>query len=99
MNISEREKTAKQRVLEKGEEQGYITLEDILQEYPRAEFHIEEISEIYSLLQEEGIAIVDEEGDPVAGILVKEEQTDEESEEAADLDDIDAESAISLYFR
>lgn len=92
-------RTSKEKLLEKGEEQGYITLEDILQEYPRAEFHIEEISEIYALLQEEGISIVDEEGDPVAGILLKEEDADEEPEQAVDLDDMDTESAISLYFR
>ena len=93
------EKTAKEKLLEKGEEQGYITLEDILQEYPQAEFHIDEISEIYALLQEEGIAIVDEEGDPVTEILPKEEGADGEPRQAVDLDDIDAESAISLYFR
>ncbi len=92
-------RTSKEKLLEKGEEQGYITLEDILQEYPRAEFHIEEISEVYALLQEEGISIVDEEGDPVAGILLKEEDADEEPEQAVDLDDMDTESAISLYFR
>jgi len=92
-------RTSKERLLEKGEEQGYITLEDILQEYPRAEFHIEEISEVYALLQEEGISIVDEEGDPVAGILLKKEDADEEPEQAVDLDDMDTESAISLYFR
>jgi RNA polymerase primary sigma factor len=94
-----KEKTARERLLEKGEEQGYITLEDILQEYPQAEFHIDEISEVYTALQEEGISIVDEEGDPVAEILVKKEDTDGESDQVADLDDIDAESAISLYFR
>ena len=99
MSSIETEKTPKDRLLEKGEEQGYITLEDILQEYPQAEFHIEEISEIYASLQEEGISILDEEGDPVTGILVGEEDTEEESEQAVDLDDIDAESAISLYFR
>jgi len=92
-------RTSKERLLEKGEEQGYITLEDILQEYPRAEFHIEEISEVYALLLEEGISIVDEEGDPVAGILLKKEDADEEPEQAVDLDDMDTESAISLYFR
>lgn len=92
-------RTSKEKLLEKGEEQGYITLEDILQEYPRAEFHIEEISEVYALLQEEGISIVDEEGDPVAGILLKKEDADEEPEQAVDLDDMDTESAISLYFR
>jgi RNA polymerase primary sigma factor len=93
------EKTAKERLLEKGEEQGYITLEDILQEFPQAEFHIDEISEVYALLQEEGISILDEEGDPVTEILVGKEEAEEESEQAVDLDDIDAESAISLYFR
>ena len=90
---------AKERLLEKGEEQGYITLEDILQEFPEAELHVEEISELYSLLQEEGISIVDEEGDPISQILGKKEHGDEESGQAVGLDDVDAESAISLYFR
>ncbi|HUW94912.1 MAG TPA: sigma-70 family RNA polymerase sigma factor, partial [Anaerolineae bacterium] len=91
---------ARQRLLEKGEEQGYITLEDILQEFPQAELHVDEISEIYSLLQEEGISIVDEEGDPISEIPGKQpEGRDEGAEQAVDLDDVDAESAISLYFR
>ena len=92
--------TARQRLLEKGEEQGYITLEDILQEYPQAELHVEEISEVYSLLQEEGISIVDEEGDPISQLLGKKAGDGSDTrEQAIDLDDVDAESAISLYFR
>jgi RNA polymerase primary sigma factor len=92
--------TARQRLLDKGEEQGYITLEDILQEFPQAELHVDEISELYSLLQEEGISIVDEEGDSVSEILGKEQdEGDDQQDQAVDLDDIDAESAISLYFR
>jgi RNA polymerase primary sigma factor len=91
--------TARERLLEKGEEQGFITLEDMLQEFPQAELHVEEISEIYSALQEEGISIVDEEGDPISEILGKKQESDSQSEQAVDLDDVDAESAISLYFR
>ena len=92
--------TARQRLLEKGEEQGYIALEDILQEFPKAEHHVEEISELYSLLLEEGISIVDEEGDPISEILGKRRESEGDGrEQAPDLDDIDAESAISLYFR
>jgi len=92
--------TARQRLLDKGEEQGYITLEDILQEFPQAELHVDEISELYSLLQEEGISIVDEEGDSVSEFLGKEqEEGEDQQDQAMDLDDIDAESAISLYFR
>jgi len=92
---------AKDKLLEKGEEQGFITLEDILQEFPQAELHVDEISEIYALLQEEGISVVDDEGDPISGFLEtkEEEGGDEESGAAADLDEIDAESALSLYFR
>ena len=92
--------TARHRLLEKGEEQGYITLEDILQEYPRAELHVEEISEVYSALQEEGISIVDEDGDPILQLLGKKAGDGGDSrEQVSDLDDVDAESAISLYFR
>lgn len=92
-------KSPKESLLEKGEEQGFITLEDILQVYPQAELHVDEISEVYSLLQEEGISVVDEDGDPIAEILGKKDEEDEESERAVDLDEVDAESAISLYFR
>lgn len=92
-------KSAKKKLLEKGEEQGYVTLEDILEEYPQAELHVDEISQIYTLLQEEGISILDEDGDPIGEILVKKEDTEDEPKQARDLDDVDAESAISLYFR
>ena len=91
--------TPKEKLLEKGEEQGYITLGDILQEYPQAELHIEEISEVYALLQEEGISIVDEERDRISEILAKKVETNAEAKRGIDLDDVDAESAISLYFR
>jgi RNA polymerase primary sigma factor len=91
---------AKARLVEKGEEQGYITLEDILQEFPQAELHVEEVSEIYSLLQEEGISVVDDEGDPISELLEKKDEgPDDESQQAVDLDEVDAESSISLYFR
>ena len=98
-SIKETQKTSKEKLLEKGEEQGYITLEDIVKEYPQAEFHVDEISELYSVLQEEGISIVDEDGDPISEILTDKDSTGEESGQAVDFDDIDAESAISLYFR
>jgi RNA polymerase primary sigma factor len=92
-------KSAIGRLLEKGEEQGYIALEDILQEYPQAEFHVDEISEVYTVLQEEGISILDEDGDPISGLVSEKESNEEEPEQPADFDDIDTESAISLYFR
>ena len=93
------DKTPRDRLLEKGEEQGYVTLEDIVQEYPQAELHVEEISEVYALLQEEGISVLDEEGDIVEEVLGKKDETDEAPSRAVEFDEVDAESAISLYFR
>ncbi len=93
------DKTPRDRLLEKGEEQGYITLEDIVQEYPQAELHVEEINEVYALLQEEGISVLDEEGDIVEVVLGKKDETDEAPSRAVEFDEVDAESAISLYFR
>jgi len=52
------QEVVKERLLEKGEEQGYLALEDILQEYPDAEAHIEEIGDLYSLLEREGIPVI-----------------------------------------
>lgn len=93
------DKTPRDRLLEKGEEQGYVTLEDIVQEYPQAELHVEEINEVYALLQEEGISVLDEEGDIVEEVLGKKDETDEAPSRAVEFDEVDAESAISLYFR
>lgn len=93
------DKTPRDRLLEKGEEQGYVTLEDIVQEYPQAELHVEEINEVYALLQEEGISVLDEEGDIVEVVLGKKDETDEAPSRAVEFDEVDAESAISLYFR
>jgi len=93
------DKTPRDRLLEKGEEQGYVTLEDIVQEYPQAELHVEEISEVYALLQEEGISVLDEEGDIIEVVGGMKDETDEAPSPAVEFDEVDAESAISLYFR
>ena len=93
------DKTPRDRLLEKGEEQGYITLDDIVQEYPQAELHVEEINEVYALLQEEGISVLDEEGDIIEVVLGKKGETGEAPSRAVEFDEVDVESAISLYFR
>lgn len=84
----------KERLLEKGEEQGFLALEDILQEYPDAESHIEEISDLYSLLEREGI--------PVIGAEEAVEEvgpSDGEMEAAIGLEELDLENTLALYLR
>ncbi len=92
------QRTIKKRLLEKGEEQGYISLEDILQEFPDAELHVEEISDIYSLLEEEGITVIE-------GELAPESQPEEvepsngELELAPGLEELEPENTLALYFK
>jgi len=84
----------KERLLEKGEEQGYLALEDILQEYPDAESHIEEIGDLYSLLEREGI--------PVIGAEEAAEErrpSDGEMEAIIGLEELDLENTLALYLR
>lgn len=84
----------KERLLEKGEEQGYLALEDILQEYPEAESHIEEIGDLYSLLEREGI--------PVIGAEEAVEEpgpSDGEMEAVIGLEELDLENTLALYLR
>jgi len=85
---------ANKRLLEKGEEQGYLALEDILEEYPDAESHIEEIGDLYSLLEREGIPVIGaEEARGEAG------PSDGEMEAAIGLEELDLENTLALYLR
>lgn len=88
------EELVKERLLEKGEEQGYLALEDILQEYPDAESHIEELGDLYSLLEREGIPVIDAEE-----AVEQVEPSDGEMETVIDLEEIDLENPLALYLR
>jgi len=84
----------KERLLEKGEEQGYLALEDILQEYPDAESHIEEIGDLYSLLEREGIPVIGAEE-----AMDEARPSDGEMEAVIRLEELDLENTLALYLR
>lgn len=88
------EELVKERLLEKGEEQGYLALEDILQEYPDAESHIEELGDLYSLLEREGIPVIDAEE-----AVEEVEPSDGEMEAVIGLEELDLENPLALYLR
>jgi len=91
-------RTIKERLLEKGEEQGYVSLEDILQEFPDAELHIEEISDMYSLVEEAGITVI--EGEPAPESRAEEvEPSNGERERAPGLEELEPENILALYFK
>lgn len=91
------------RLLEKGEEQGYLTLEDILQEFPQAEEQLEEIGELYTLLDEAGIPVVGTEEEmplpPPEAEAGEEEELAAPEEPESIAEEEDLENTLSLYFK
>jgi len=48
-----------QELIERAKTQGEITLDEILEVFPDLEYHLDEIDELYSTLQESGIPVLD----------------------------------------
>lgn len=47
------------KLLEKGREQGFITIDDVITEFPSAEKNLEELDNLYALLLDEGIEVLE----------------------------------------
>jgi len=57
--LEEREPTPIELLLSKGEEQGFVTLDDILEILPEAEEDTERLDDIYALLSDGAIQVLD----------------------------------------
>ncbi len=86
-------------LLEKGEEQGYLTLADILESLPEAEEELGQLDDIFILMQEAGVEVYEDEDEA-------KEQTDSSSEEypsnggdAPDLSRISTSDTVGLYLK
>ena len=92
-----------QGLIQKAEEQGYLNSSDILTVYPEAEDSLPQLDDLMGYLQEQGIEVVDDdseetgEKEPTAIELA--EESEAEVELAADLSEIAASDATSLYLR
>ncbi len=62
----EEEPTAVDELIKKGKEQGYLTQDDVLAAFPEAESNLEQLEELYIVLFDEGIAVVEAEKAPAA---------------------------------
>jgi RNA polymerase primary sigma factor len=91
-----------QGLLDEAQEQGYITLDEILETFPEAEDDLAQLEDLFAYLYDEGIDVYDN----------NEEEAEEDSAKAKeraggngdgnggfDLSDIAADDTISLYFR
>ncbi len=90
-------------LLEKAEVQGYLMTEDILEAFPEAEEALEQLEELFVLLQEAGVDIyedraeAEEDHGPAAGL--EEEDEDEEDEENFDLTAVSSDDTVGLYLK
>jgi RNA polymerase primary sigma factor len=86
-------------LVEKGEDQGYLTLADILEALPEAEEELGQLDDIFILMQGAGVEIYEDEDEA-------KEQTDSSSEtyppnggDAADLSRISTNDTVGLYLK
>jgi RNA polymerase primary sigma factor len=88
-------------LIDKAEDQGYLTVEDVLELFPGADKNLPKLAELMMFLYEEGIEIITpgEEEDQQEGTDQAEEDEADEEEAAVDLSGISSHDSISLYLR
>jgi len=87
-------------LIEKGKSQGFLTQEDVLSVIPEAEGDMEKFDEIYSIMLDEGIEVLEtaEEGEGSDGDVNEEDLLEEIKKQEATLADISGDS-VRMYLR
>jgi RNA polymerase primary sigma factor len=87
-------------LLDEADEQGYLTLEQIMQAFPEAEDDLTELEDLFAYFQEQDVQIVESEDDLVEAELddglVRD---DPDNGDTSDLSGISVHNAVSLYFK
>ncbi|MBC7234026.1 MAG: sigma-70 family RNA polymerase sigma factor [Chloroflexi bacterium] len=89
-------------LIEKAEEQGYLTVEDVLEYFPEAEKNLPQLEDLLMYLYNEGIEIISEEAEEEEEKEEAKEQEEMEpeiEEEVFDLSSISSDDTISLYLK
>jgi RNA polymerase primary sigma factor len=89
-------------LVEKAEEQGYLSVEDVLELFPEAEKNLPQLEDLLMSLYDQGIEIIYEPEDQPdkADQAVKEaEEEVEKDDESFDLSGISSDDTISLYLK
>ncbi|NLG48481.1 MAG: sigma-70 family RNA polymerase sigma factor [Chloroflexi bacterium] len=100
---------AVQLLLVKAEDQGYVTLDDLMEVYPEVEENVSELEDLFIYLSEEGVQVLygDKKEEEEAGEQPEEAEEPREEEEEkvtptaaeAPLSDIASDDTISLYLK
>jgi RNA polymerase primary sigma factor len=95
--------TSPEALIRKAEEQGYLNSSDILSVYPEAEEKLTQLDDLFTYLQNRDIDVIDDEVEEKSKTEPAEDEFDAEEERevelAADLSEIAASDATSLYLR
>jgi len=83
-----------QSLLDEADEQGYLTLDDILEAFPEAEQDLARLEDLFLYLYDQGIKVRDEDED-----LEEESAEGSDQSSAPDLSGIAVDDSVSLYFR
>ncbi len=90
-------------LLEKAELQGYLTTDDVLEVLPEVEDSIDQLEELFAMLQEAGIDILDEKSDSDEGFGSRDEDQEEDDRgddaEIVDLNGITSDDTVGLYLK
>ena len=100
----ERELDTIAELLERGEVQGYLTLDDVLEVFPEAEENLEQLEEVFICFQSAGIEIYEDSREESGDSEVEKEKESAEEEEpeekeASDLSGISSDDSIGLYLK
>ena len=96
-----------QVLLDKAEEQGFLTVDDVLELFPKSDKRLPQIEDVMMFLYNEGIDIINDDGDeePEAPDAEAETETEDDLEapearsKAADVSAISSDDSISLYLK
>ena len=91
-------------LMQKADDQGYLTSEDILEAFPEAEENIDQLEEVFILLQEAGIDIEEEPLESEDAMLkgdleLLEEREGDREEDLFDLSGISSDDTVGLYLK
>jgi RNA polymerase primary sigma factor len=89
-----------QELMERAEEQGYLTIDDLLELFPQAEKDLPDVEDAMAYLYERGIEIIMPDEQLFARVSTRATEPEkDEAEEPVDLSGIDSHDTISLYFK
>lgn len=94
------EPTLAEELIKKGKEKGFLSQDDILSVFPEAESNLEQLEELYIVLFDEGIAVI-ERGKPRPTAPEEEEEPEPSAAEKEDMDlsAIGIDDTVSLYLK